>query len=313
MLFKLIGLGPSNYKQDVYNKFDCFIVCISLIDWTIQMSVGDNVGPAGAVLQAFRAMRLLRIIKLARRWTALQDILGKIFKSLGELSIFCCLLLLFMYIFALLGMQFFAMRAYTDLDDVLVPYEDLLKRQQSGEILIPIRVSFNNIYLSLTTVFCVIFAEDWNWDMYYNVVPFGVNLHYYAMFFIVVFAFGNYVLFALFAAILLSHFEGSEEEEEDGEVTDESDEGDMEAYVEKLDKEKPNLFKRIFSKETANSIKNGFIDMFGKKLRKQPPPEPETEKGDSEVIKAEMDDQLNESERNVQTEYPLADKTNAPL
>lgn len=128
MIFKLIGLGPSNYRQDAYNMFDCFIVCISLIDWTIGMSIGDNVGPAGAVLQAFRAMRLLRIIKLARKWKELQDILRKVFASLGELSIFCCLLLLFMYIFALLGMQFFAMRAYTDLDEVIVPTEELLER-----------------------------------------------------------------------------------------------------------------------------------------------------------------------------------------
>ena len=77
------------------------------------------------------------------------------------------------------------------------------------------RTNFNNIYLSLTTVFCVIFAEDWNWTMYRNVVTFGTNLHAYAVFFIIVFAFGNYVLFALFAAILLSHFECGEEEEEE--------------------------------------------------------------------------------------------------
>jgi sensor histidine kinase YesM len=73
-------------------------------------------------------MRLLRIIKLARRWTALQDILGKIFKSLSELSIFCALLLLFMYIFALLGMQFFSKRAYTDLEDIIVPADEILER-----------------------------------------------------------------------------------------------------------------------------------------------------------------------------------------
>jgi len=54
--------------------------------------------------------------------------LGKIFKSLGELSIFCALLLLFMYIFALLGMQFFAKRAYTDLDDIIVPSNEILER-----------------------------------------------------------------------------------------------------------------------------------------------------------------------------------------
>jgi hypothetical protein len=50
MVFKLIGLGPTNYKKDTYNVFDFFIVCISLIDWTIGETVGENVGPAGAVL-----------------------------------------------------------------------------------------------------------------------------------------------------------------------------------------------------------------------------------------------------------------------
>lgn len=214
MILKLIGLGPSNYKKDTYNVFDAIIVSISLIDWTIGMTVGDNVGPAGAVLQAFRAARLLRIIKLARRWTALQDILGKIFASLGELGIFCGLLMLFMYIFALLGMQFFSHRSYFDLDEVIVPQEEVLERVLAGEILFPHRTCFNDIWLSLTSVFCVIFAEDWNWTMYKNVVPFGTQLHYYAVFFIIVFAFGNYVLFALFAAILLSHFEGGDGEEE---------------------------------------------------------------------------------------------------
>jgi hypothetical protein len=38
------------------------------------------------------------------------------------------LLLLFMYIFALLGMQFFSKRAYTDLDDVIVPSNEILER-----------------------------------------------------------------------------------------------------------------------------------------------------------------------------------------
>lgn len=208
-------------------------------------------------------MRLLRIIKLARRWTELQEILGKVFMSLSELSIFCCLLLLFMYIFALLGMQFFSMRAYTDLDDVIVPVDEILERYPN-EVLTPVRVNFNNIGLSLTTVFCVIFAEDWNWDMYVNIVPFGVNLHYYAMFFLIVFVFGNYVLFALFAAILLSHFEGGGDDEEE-----EEEESEIEGYLEEFDesKQKKGLRSRLCSREALQSIKAGFIDMFGKKLR----------------------------------------------
>lgn len=220
--------------------------------------------------------------------------------SLGELSIFCALLLLFMYIFALLGMQFFAMRAYTDLDDVIVPAEEILERMQAGEILNPIRVSFNNIYLSLTTVFCVIFAEDWNWDMYYNVVTFGVKLHYYATFFIIVFAFGNYVLFALFAAILLSQFDAPPEEEK--EFEDSEDEAPVKS---KYDEPKKSLFRRIFSKETAYAIKDTFIDFFGKRLRKKPEPEEVLDGIEDEAGFDDSNPEESDPKEVIETEQPL--------
>ena len=115
--------------------------------------------------------------------------------------------------------------------------------------------------MSLTTVFCVIFAEDWNWDMYYNIITFGTKAHYYSIFFIVVFAFGNYVLFALFTAILLSHF--------DEEAGDEDDSSEV-VTTRASEKAKPNIFKRIFSKQTLVVIKREFINMFGKNLAKKP-------------------------------------------
>lgn len=173
------------------------------------------------------------------------------------------LLLLFMYIFALLGMQFFALRSVTDIDGVVVPAEDILERALSGEPLISARDNFDNIGFSLTTVFCVIFAEDWNWDMYANILTFGTSLHYYAIFFIVVFAFGNYVLFALFTAILLSHF--------DSEGTDDDDEVDEGMSTTASELAKPNIFKRIFSKETGRAICAEFESMFGARpLAKKP-------------------------------------------
>ncbi len=49
-IIKLIGLGPKNYKKDIYNLFDGLIVVVSLVDWTIGTFVGDNLGPAGSVL-----------------------------------------------------------------------------------------------------------------------------------------------------------------------------------------------------------------------------------------------------------------------
>ena len=65
-------------------------------------------GDAADALQALRALRLLRIVKLARSWTNLQDILRKTALSLVDIFYFTILLLLFMFIFSLLGMELFA-------------------------------------------------------------------------------------------------------------------------------------------------------------------------------------------------------------
>jgi hypothetical protein len=32
MIVKLLGLGPKLYFYDKFNRFDCFIVCISMIE-----------------------------------------------------------------------------------------------------------------------------------------------------------------------------------------------------------------------------------------------------------------------------------------
>ena len=76
MIFKIIGLGAKNYVQDPYNKFDAIVVIVSLIDWTISRAIPPELlGSFGDALNAFRALRLLRVIKLARLWGALAKIL----------------------------------------------------------------------------------------------------------------------------------------------------------------------------------------------------------------------------------------------
>jgi hypothetical protein len=68
MVFKIIGLGPRQYVKDYYNVFDALIVMLSITDFVINQTLGENVGQAAGALKAFRALRLLRMIKLARRW-----------------------------------------------------------------------------------------------------------------------------------------------------------------------------------------------------------------------------------------------------
>ena len=60
------------------------------------------------------------MLKLAKVWTKLEDILQKTAKSFKDIGSFSLLLFLFMYIFALLGMELFANIALIDGDDNLI-------------------------------------------------------------------------------------------------------------------------------------------------------------------------------------------------
>ena len=67
MVMKLIGLGVREYLRDNFNIFDGVIVIISLIDFSITLA-SNNDEDEGGILNVFRALRLLRVIKLGRKW-----------------------------------------------------------------------------------------------------------------------------------------------------------------------------------------------------------------------------------------------------
>ena len=121
MISKLIGLGLRAYVQDTFNVLDAIIVLISLVDMVLALVLKDN---DNMVMNAFRALRLLRMIKLARIWKAFQEILRRIRQSLIDASNFTFILFLFMFIYALLGMELFANKVFFDEDGVIVIGEE---------------------------------------------------------------------------------------------------------------------------------------------------------------------------------------------
>ena len=120
MVMKLIGLGIRNYLRDKFNIFDGVIVIISLVDFSITISGKLQDGEESGIFSALRALRLLRVIKLARQWKEFQKILTKTMRSLIEISNFTFLLVLFMFIMALLGMEMFAFSAAYNSDNELL-------------------------------------------------------------------------------------------------------------------------------------------------------------------------------------------------
>lgn len=108
MIIKLFGLGFEEYARDSFNLFDAFIVVISMVDMIVTATLSDA-SPTGA-LSAFRGVRLLRVFKLARSWSSFREILAKILVTMKDVSTFSVLLLMFMFIFALLGMELFGFK-----------------------------------------------------------------------------------------------------------------------------------------------------------------------------------------------------------
>jgi len=75
------------------------------------------------MLTAFRVLRLLRILKLALRSEGLIVLINAIKETFIDISNFTLLLLLYIFVSALIGMEFFAQRIKVNNLDDYVPVE----------------------------------------------------------------------------------------------------------------------------------------------------------------------------------------------
>ena len=110
---KMIGLGPYLYVKDAFNIMDALIVLISIADIVLFKTVlSKDDGSVG--VSAIMALSLLRVMRLARIWKQFQTMLSQIKNSISDTSVFSLLLFVFLFIFALLGMELFAYAIFFD-------------------------------------------------------------------------------------------------------------------------------------------------------------------------------------------------------
>eukprot|EP00755_Sulcionema_specki_P026896 Sspe_Gene.86705::Locus_57457_Transcript_2_3_Confidence_0.286_Length_6983::g.86705::m.86705 len=99
---KIVSFGFRQWAKDRFNLFDGFIVLISLVELAFFES------KAVSLFRVFRLFRVLRVLKLARNWKVLQKITEMISTSLAYIGYLILLILLFVFIFAVLGRALFA-------------------------------------------------------------------------------------------------------------------------------------------------------------------------------------------------------------
>ena len=200
MLLKVGGLGPRLYimgQGGGWNAFDLFVNLLSLLDLALMTYFDSENNPSPAnlnVLRTFRLLRALRVLRLTRSFPALRKVLGTIMQSSAQIFYLFLLMLIFMVIFSLLGMELFA----KPMDDPLwdgSPYR------------------FDNTLHGMVTIFVVLSGENWNEVLYTGTGSLGSPLAA-ALYYIVAFTIFNYVLLNLFIAILLSNITSLPMEEE---------------------------------------------------------------------------------------------------
>jgi hypothetical protein len=101
---KLIGLGPVKYFKDKMNYLDCIVVLLSIVE--MSLSSGTNLS-AFRSIRIFRTFRVLRVARLLRAMQSMQAIITVLVRSMDSFIYLALLLLLFSFIYSLLGMQIF--------------------------------------------------------------------------------------------------------------------------------------------------------------------------------------------------------------
>lgn len=189
VLLKLVGLGVRVFVKEKFNQFDFLIVVISIVQLVVKED-DSNDASFFSSLRAFRLFKLFRLFKVGD----LRILLDSIAFTLSTISDYVILLLLFMFVFALVGMSFFAGQ---------IRFNEETDRVDREHGTLP-RTHFDTLFWSVITIFQVMMGESWNEIMYQSMRSVS---HISATYFIALVVGGNIIMLNLFLAILLGNFD----------------------------------------------------------------------------------------------------------
>ncbi|XP_062840903.1 voltage-dependent T-type calcium channel subunit alpha-1I [Trichomycterus rosablanca] len=227
MILKLTAFGFFEYLRNPYNIFDGIIVIIS---------VCEIIGQSDGGLSVLRTFRLLRVIKLVRFMPALRRQLVVLMKTMDNVATFCMLLMLFIFIFSILGMHIFGCK--------------FNQKTETGDT-VPDRKNFDSLLWAIVTVFQILTQEDWNMVLYNGMASLSPLA---ALYFVALMTFGNYVLFNLLVAILVEGFQAEGDANRSY-----SDDDRSSCNFDEIEKEKDPL--QMSDPKVCSLTPNGHLDL----------------------------------------------------
>ena len=122
------------------NIFDAVIVAISFLEAMLSLFVNEKYLRGMSILKALKAMRTIRMLKLTRYFSGMRKLLNKLYAGLKDISGFAVIVFLFIFIWALLGMEMFAYLVIVDHEGKYVERSDaqeMFKNEQYDDFLYP--------------------------------------------------------------------------------------------------------------------------------------------------------------------------------
>ena len=190
MAARLLAFGVTKYLADKMNYLDGSVVILSIVEMAF-MSGGGALS-AFRTVRIFRTFRVLRVARLLRAMKSMMYIIMVISRSISSFIYLAMLLLLFIFIYALLGMQIFGNKFNFD----------------DGKP----RTNFDSFNHAFVTAFIILSMENWQ-AIFYQAMRTDVSMAIVTLYFISWIFIGNFMLLNLFLAILLDSFTQVEEED----------------------------------------------------------------------------------------------------
>lgn len=193
--FKIFALGWTEYTSSKFNRLDLTVVIVGLFEFTLVLAA--DMSPIG--FSIWRCLRLIRLFRYTSYWEGMSDLASALLDSVSAILSLVGLLVIFMFIFALVGMQFFGGKFNFD--------------DGWGDEANP-RSNFNSFLTAFFTMFQVLTGEDWNSIMGLGIKSEGGiqdNGWFAVLFFFLFVLFGSYVLLNIFLAIAVSSLDDAKE------------------------------------------------------------------------------------------------------
>ena len=218
--------GTVPYIRNGWNVLDFIVVILSIFDFYFEIqNTGGNTDSLGS-LKALRAIRTLRPLRMISRSEGLKVAVQALMSSIPSMRNVLMLCLLFLLIFAILGVNVFKGTFYywdTEFTDLLPQVNDRHDWLDAGGDWTNKDANFDNVPNAMIALFEIMTTEGWYEIMISGIDSRGIGLQpkynhrvllsIYFLFFVLI---GSLIMINLFTATIVDNFNKIKERQEIG-------------------------------------------------------------------------------------------------